>query len=49
MVVVVAAAEVVVVAAKLDEPSERGVASELQPMNPIAHTTTAARRIIEST
>jgi hypothetical protein len=49
VVVVGAVVVVVVVGAGLDELAERGVASELQPMHTAAHTTAAARRIIEST
>jgi hypothetical protein len=52
-VVVVGAVVVVVlvVGAELDDPADRGVASELQPMpmKATAHTKTAVRRFIEST
>jgi hypothetical protein len=46
---VVAVVVVVVVGAELDELPARGVESEVQPMNATAHTTAAARQIIEST
>jgi hypothetical protein len=40
---------VVLVGADADELFERGVESELQPMNATAQAMTAAQRIIEST